>query len=155
MFILGQAPKRVGVQQIYHAIEAGRKNRKLMNLTDPYSKYKTDAECKSAMQRDAEYIANAYNEKVKELSYDKRMEFFKEIIHIQTGYDPLPKVGDFYRDHTVTDIVRTDKTFELYGVLGKMSKREIKGIIEEANKPECLRDKMKRRGYRFAVVEVF
>jgi hypothetical protein len=126
-----------------------------MKLSDPYANFKSNEERKRAMLRDAGVIASAYNEKAKASNYTERMKFYQEIIDIQTGYDPLPKVGDYYKDHTVTDVVRTDKSYELYGVLGKMSKRELNGIIEESKKPECLRDKMKRRGYRFAIVEVF
>ena len=155
MFIMGQAPKRIGVRQIYYAIESGRKKRQRMKLADPYAKYKTEAECKRAMLADAKSIADIYNAKAKECTYDQRATFYREILHIENGHDPLPKVGDFYRDHTVTEVVRTDKSYELYGVLGKMSKRELKGIIEESQKMECLRDKRKRRGYRFAIVEVF
>lgn len=154
MFILGQAPKRIGVRQIFFAIESGRKKRQRMKLSDPYAKYKDKAECKRAMLADAKIIADSYNEKSKECTYEQRKTLYKEILQIELGHDPLPKVGDYYQDHTVTEIIRTDKSFELYGVLGKMSKRELKKIVEESQKPECLRDKMKRRGYRFAIVEV-
>lgn len=154
MFILGQAPKRIGVRQIFFAIESGRKNRQRLKLSDPYAKYKDKKERKRAMLADAKIIADSYNTKAKDSTYEQRKSFYKEILQIELGHDPLPKVGDYYQDHTVTEIVHTDKRFELYGVLGKMSKRELNKIVEESQKPECLRDKMKRRGYRFAIVEV-
>lgn len=148
-----KAPKTIDALEVQNFIVMGRSNRLRMKKSDPYANVKDSA---AAIMRDARLIAEQYNTKSKDKGVNeaKRMEMYKEIVHIQFGYDPIPRVGDFYMDHTVTDIIRSDNKVELYGVLGKLPKRELKRIIEDAAKLDCLRDKVKRRGYRFAVMQV-
>lgn len=155
MYVIGdKIPLRVSVEDIRDYIVIGCAARVRAKKPDPYEKYKTEEERDQAILNDARAIAATYREKAKTLSLEKLRQFYKEILQIQTGYDPVPRVGDFYEGHTVTDVITTDRRIELYGVLGKLSKRERTRIIEEANKMPELRDKMKRRGYRFAVLEV-
>lgn len=145
-----KAPRLIDVKEIAHYIRVGRMNRIQAGRSDPYAQ---EANFDEACIRDAAIIAKQYDEASKKATDAERMKLYKEIMRIQFGLDPVPRVGDFYEGHTVTDVVRVDTTVELYGVLGKLPKRELKIIIEEANKLDCLRDKTKRRGYRFAVLE--
>jgi hypothetical protein len=155
MYVIGdKIPKSVSVADIRQYILLGISQRNRMGKSNPYEKCKTKQELDAAIQKDAEFISESYKKKSKEVSLDKLREFYKEIVHIQFGLDPVPRVGDFYEGHTVTDVISTDRRIELYGVLGKLRKAERDRIIEDSKKLDCLRDKMKRRGYRFAVLEV-
>lgn len=155
MYVIGdKIPKSVSVADIRRYINLGISERKRMGKNHPYEKCKTKEDRDAAIQRDAQAIADTFHAKWKTLSLEKMRQFYKEIVQIQFGYDPVPRVGDFYEGHTVTDVISTDRRIELYGVMGKLRKKERERIIEDANKLDCLRDKMKRRGYRFAVLEV-
>lgn len=154
MFVMnGKAPRTLTAEETESFINMGRAARIRMRKSDPYQELSTK-KLVAAIARDARIIADRYNEKAKGMTDAQRMEMYKDTLNIQLGYDPIPRVGDFFEGHTVTDVVNTENKVEIYGVLGTLPKKEIKKIIEDANKLDCLRDKMKRRGYRFAVLEL-
>lgn len=154
MFVMnGKAPRTISASETENFIHMGRAARIRMRKSDPYQGL-TTKQLLVATARDAKIIAERYNGKAKLMTDAQRMELYKDTQNIQLGYDPVPRVGDFYEGHTVTDVVKTENSIELYGVLGGLAKKEVKKIIEDANKLDCLRDKMKRRGYRFAVMEI-
>lgn len=154
MFVMnGKAPKSLTAHETENFIHTGRAARIRMRKSDPYQGLSTK-QLLVATARDAKIIADRYNEKAKGMTDAQRMELYKDTLNIQLGYDPIPRVGDFFEGHTVTDVVNTENKVEIYGVLGTLPKKEIKKIIEDASKIDCLRDKMKRRGYRFIVLEL-
>jgi GTP1/Obg family GTP-binding protein len=155
MYVIGdKIPKSVPAEDIKQYILLGRAARIRAKKSDPYANCATKEQLEEAVKRDAKAIAESYKEKAKATTMEKLRQFHKEIVQIQFGLDPVPRVGDFYNGHTVTDVIETGNRVELYGVMGKLRKRELERIVEESQKPECLRDKMKRRGYRFEVIEV-
>lgn len=145
-------PRTIGVLEVQNFISMGRSNRQRMRKSDPYENEK-DSE--AAIKRDAKIIVDQYNtaSRSKEMTELKRRAMYKDILMIQFGYDPIPRVGDFYQDHTVTDVIHTNNVVEIYGVLGKLTKRERERIVEDAATIDCLRNKVRRRGYRFAVLQ--
>lgn len=154
MFVMnGKAPRSLSATETENFIHMGRAARIRMRKSDPYQGLSTK-KLLAATARDAKIIADRYNEKAKLMTDNQRMELYKDTLDIQLGYDPIPRVGDFYEGHTVTDIVKTENSVDLYGVLGGLPKKQVKKIIEDANKLDCLRDKMNRRGYRFATLEI-
>lgn len=147
-----KAPRRIDVLEVQNYIIMGRSNRARMKKSDPYVNEKDSS---AAIMRDATLIAQQYNAKSCEKGTTDavRSGMYKEIMQIQMGYDPVPRVGDFYMKHTVTDVVHTAGVIEVYGVLGTLPKRELERIIEDAKTIDCLRDKVRRRGYRFIVLQ--
>lgn len=146
-----KAPSQVDVLEVQNYILIGRSNRIRMGKSDPYADVRDSS---AAILKDAQLITDSYNERIKKIRDGiERNALYKEIVMIQFGYDPVPRVGDFYEGHTITEIIENEFTVEIYGVSGKIPSKELKAIIEEAKKPEVLRDRMKRRGYRFAVLE--
>lgn len=145
-------PRSIDVLEVMGYISMGRSNRARMRKSDPYANEK-DSDL--AIRRDAAIIVQQYNERSREkgTTDDKRRVMYKDIMMIQFGHDPIPRVGDFYQDHTVTDVIHTEGRIEIYGVLGTIPKRERERIIADAATIDCLRDKVRRRGYRFCVLQ--
>lgn len=153
MFAANEKPPRLlDVLEVQNYILMGRSNRLRMKKSDPYVNEKDTS---AAIMRDATTISQQYNTKSREkgMTDAKRVEMYKEVTQIQFGYDPIPLVGDMYMDHTVTDVVHTDGVIEIYGVLGTLPKRERERVIADAKTIDCLRNKTRRRGYRFMVLQ--